>query len=196
VDRRLEPPRIESLETLVVDTLTVTLPLVVAQAVAAVSLGLLAASGIAKLVDPAPTTGAMEAARLPASRSVSYALGLVELVAAVAALLIGGSVTAVAAGLYLAFALFTFSAVRKRIPIQSCGCFGRDDTPPNAIHVVYNTIASISLFALVALSYSPIDWSLPTTELALYLSFIVIGVSASYLVLTRLPQVLAMRSTA
>jgi hypothetical protein len=174
---------------------TVTLPMVVAQAVAAISLGLLAASGIAKLVDPAPTTGAMKAARLPASRSVSYALGLVEAVTAFIVLVAGGLAVLVAAVLYLAFAIFTFGALRKRIPVQSCGCFGRDDTPPSAIHVVYNTVASISLFALAALSYAPIEWSLPAGELALYLSFTVIGVVASYLVLTRLPQMVAMTET-
>jgi uncharacterized membrane protein YphA (DoxX/SURF4 family) len=179
----------------VVGPATVTLPMVVAQAVASISLGLLTASGIAKLVDPAPTTGAMKAARLPASRFISYALGLVEVVAAVTALVVGGLAVIAAALLYLAFAVFTFSAVRKRIPVQSCGCFGRDDTPPNAVHVVYNTIASISLFTLAVLSHTPVDWSLPTAELALYLSFIVIGVVASYLVLARLPQVMAIRET-
>lgn len=174
---------------------TVTLPAVVAQAVAAVSLGLLAASGMAKLTDPAPTTGAMKSAGLPASRTISYALGVTETLAAVAALVVGGPVVAVAAVLYLGFTVFTFGAVRKRIPVQSCGCFGREDTPPNYIHVVYNVVASASLLVVAALSESPVDWSLPTGELALYLAFTVVGVCASYLVMTRLPQLLALPET-
>ncbi|MGB8362623.1 MAG: MauE/DoxX family redox-associated membrane protein, partial [Acidimicrobiia bacterium] len=153
------------------------------------------ASGVAKLIDPAPTTGAMRAARLPASRLVSYALGTIEAGSALVAFVTGGPALVIASGLYLGFALFTFSAVRKRIPVQSCGCFGREDTPPNYIHVVYNISASISLIAVYALSRMPIDWSLPPAEVALYVSFAMIGVVASYLVMNRLPQVLALRQT-
>lgn len=189
----IESPRLA--RTLVVDLTTVTLPMVVAQAVAAVSLGLLAASGVAKLIDPAPTTGAMKAARLPASRPLSSALGLIETATALAALLIGGLPLLAASLLYFAFAFFTFGAVRKRIPVQSCGCFGREDTPPNVVHVVYNTIASVSLLTVMLLSNSPIDWSLPIGDLALYLSFTAMGVAASYLVLTSVPRLLAIRAT-
>jgi len=180
---------------LVVSGASVNVPTVVAQALAAISLGLLAASGVAKLIDPAPTTGAMKAAGLPASRPISYALGTIETATALRAFVAGGPALVIASGLYLGFALFTFSAVRKRIPVQSCGCFGREDTPPNYIHVVYNITASIALVAVYALSRTPVDWSLPASEVALYVSFAVTGVVASYLVMNRLPQILASRRT-
>lgn len=167
----------------------------VAQALAAISLGLLAASGVAKLIDPAPTTGAMGAAGLPASRLISYALGTIEVGTALVAFVAGGPALIIASALYLGFALFTFSAVRRRIPVQSCGCFGREDTPPNYVHVVYNITASMALVTLYMLSLTPIDWSLPVTEIALYISFAMIGVVASYLVMNRLPQLLALRQT-
>lgn len=168
----------------------------VAQAVAAVSLGLLAASGIAKLVDPAPTTGAMQAAKLPASRLISYALGVFEVVVATASLVVGGPYLYLAGFAYLAFAVFTFGAVRNRIPIQSCGCFGREDTPPNLIHVAYNVVATIAIAATARLGVVPVDWSLPALDVVLYLGFTSMGVVASYLLMTRLPQLLAIAKTA
>lgn len=171
---------------------TVTLPLMVAQAAATIALGLLAASGVAKLVDPDPTTGAMRAARLPASRLVSHALGVVEVATAVVALVVGGVAVMAAAGLYAAFSVFTFAAARKRIPVQSCGCFGRDDTPPNPIHVAFNVTATAALLAVYLLDVVPVDWGLAAGELVLYLGFAIVGVYASYLLMTRLPQLLAL----
>ncbi len=162
----------------------------VAQAVATIALGLLGASGVAKLIDPEPTTGAMDAARLPSSNLLSRLLGTVEMVVAVAALAVGGwSALLAASGLYLAFAVFTFSALINRIPLQSCGCFGREDTPPTSIHVVYNLVSAVAIGILVT-GPAPIDWTTGIIELALYLVFASIGVYASYLLMTRLPQLL------
>jgi uncharacterized membrane protein YphA (DoxX/SURF4 family) len=170
--------------------------MVLAQAVAAIALGLLAASGLAKLVDPEPTTGAMRSARLPASNLVTYVLGTVEVLLASASLAVGGGVVLVGAAiLYGGFTVFTFAATRKRIPVQSCGCFGRDDTPPSPLHVSFNLGAMVSLLAVASLGVSPIDWSLPGPQLALYLGFTAIGVYVSYLMLSSLPQLLDLSST-
>ena len=172
--------------------LTVTLPPVVAQAVATIALGLLGASGVAKVVDPEPTSGALDAARLPSSPWVARGLGVFELAVAVAGLLAGGPALVLGALLYTGFALFTLAAVRNNIPIQSCGCFGRDDTPPTMIHVGYNVVAAISLAWLAASGSAPIDWGLPAVELALWILFAAIGVYASYLLLARLPLTLGL----
>jgi hypothetical protein len=169
--------------------------MVLAQAVAAIALGLLAASGLAKLVDPEPTTGAMRSARLPASNPTTYALGTAEVSLALASLTVGGVAVFGAAALYAGFTVFTLAATRKRIPIQSCGCFGRDDTPPSPVHVLFNLAATISLLALAPLGVDPIDWGLPGVQLALYLGFATIGVYVSYLMLSRLPQLLHLAST-
>lgn len=151
---------------------------------------------MAKLIDPEPTTGAMNAARLPSSNILSRLLGTVETVVALAALAVGGWLALLAAsGLYLAFTVFTFSALINRIPLQSCGCFGREDTPPTWIHVAYNLVLAVTIGTLVT-GPSPIDWSMATVELTLYLVFAAIGVYASYLLMTRLPQLLQLaRST-
>lgn len=178
------------MQTLAVNSLAGTLPRVLAQAIAAIALGLMAASGIAKFADPDPTTGAMAAARLPASRTITFLLALGEVAVAGIALAAGGPATAAAGIAYLAFSIFTFAAMRKRIPVQSCGCFGREDTPPSWLHVGFNVVSTVALFTVAATDLVPIDWGLPVLQLSLYIGFSLIGVVASYLMLTRLPQTL------
>jgi hypothetical protein len=168
-----------------------TLPSVVAQAVAAIALGLLGASGIMKLVDPEPTSGAMKAARLPSSNALSRLLGIVEIVVSLAGLAVAGTSIMLAATLYTAFTIFTVAAIVFSIPLQSCGCFGREDTPPTMIHVTLNVIATVALFVVFSQGRGPVDWTLPPLELSLYLGFTAIGVYTVYLLITRLPQVLA-----
>ncbi len=160
----------------------------VAQAAATIALGLLGASGVAKLVDPEPTTGAMRTTRLPSSNVVSRALGATEVLVAAGALVTGGAFVIAAAGFYLAFGVFTFVALARRIPLQSCGCFGREDTPPTVLHLVFNAASALALASLPVLGLDPVPWSMPTVELGLYGGFATAGVYASYLLLTRLPQ--------
>jgi hypothetical protein len=160
----------------------------VAQAISAVALALLAASGFSKVLDPDPTRGAMAAANLPASRTVSRTLGSLEIAAGAAGLALGGVWVGLSALLYLGFLSFTLLAVVKGLPIQSCGCFGRDDTPPTWIHVGFNAVAAVVL-GVVAVSNDPVaPWSAPVADLTLYLTFTVIGAYAAYLVLAQLPR--------
>jgi len=165
---------------------------VLAQGISTIALVLLAASGVAKALDPDPTRGALKAARLPASSPAVVLLGLGEVVAASVGIVIGGGWLAPAAILYLGFTGFTFAAVRGRIPVQSCGCFGRDDTPPTTFHIFYNVIATMALGYLTITGQSAVPWSGSATEVALFLAFSVIGGYLSYLLLARLPQTLAL----
>ncbi len=158
-----------------------------AQAVSTVALTLLAASGVAKLIDPDPTTGAMRGARLPSSRSTVRVLGVLEISAAVVGVAWGGAWLSLAVALYAGFTLFTFVAVRRSLPIQSCGCFGRDDTPPSWIHVVFNGLSTIALGYLMVVNGSPVPWSEPVAQVLLYSVFGLIGAYLSYLLLVRLP---------
>jgi hypothetical protein len=169
----------------------VTLPPVVAQAFAAISLGLLGVAGAAKLVDPDPTSGALREAGLPAGKASARLLGAGEAFAAVMALTFGGLVVAPASILYLGFGAFTLWAVRGSRPIQSCGCFGREDTPPSWLHVAYNATAVVALAYLAVTGRPSIPWTLPATELVGYAFFALTGVFASYLLLSSLPQTLS-----
>jgi hypothetical protein len=169
-----------------------TLPPVLAQASSALALVLLIASGVSKQLDPDPTTGAMQAARLPSSRLISRTLGLAEAAAGVTGLTFGGVWLSGATLLYASFFAFTAMAVRRRLPLQSCGCFGRDDTPPSALHVVFNGLSALALGYLVAVDQNPVPWSDPPVQVAVYLAFSLVGAYLAYLLLAQLPDTLQM----
>lgn len=164
----------------------------VAQGITTIALVLLAASGVSKTLDPNPTRGALRAARLPSSGAAVVVLGVMEVLAAVAGMVFGGWWLAPAAALYLGFSVFTLAAVRGQIPVQSCGCFGREDTPPTSVHIVYNLTATLSLGYLALTDKAAIPWSAPGLEVALFLGFSFIGGYLSYLILAQLPQTLAL----
>ena len=147
------------------------------------------------MVDPEPTSGALRAAGLPSSRPLARLLGAFEVCAAVIGLAIGGAATYPAAVLYLGFTAFTLSGVLNRRPIQSCGCFGRDDTPHSWLHVTYNFLAVLVLGWVAATGGSAIPWDNQLLELIGYVGFAGVGVFASYLILTALPQTLAQTRT-
>jgi len=159
-------------------------------AAAAIALLLLGASGVGKLVDWKPTSGALKSANLPSSRQWVWLLGSLEIGAAAIGLLIGGVWMAPALLLYAGFTGFTVWAIQRDVPLQSCGCFGKDDTPPTAIHVVYNTMATFALTFGVVTGSVPINWTRPFGETLLIFAFAVIGSYLSYLLLAELPKTL------
>lgn len=155
---------------------------------------LLLISGGAKLVDPDPTSGALRAAGLPASRWAVGALGLWEIAAGSLALgvggFVGGSMLFVT---YAAFAGFIVYALRSGLPIQSCGCFGRTDTPPSPSHVAINVLAAGSGMWLMFSDSGDLVTTLADQPLGgvPYVGFVAVGVYALYLLLAELPKTLA-----
>lgn len=96
----------------------------------------LVVAGVAKLTDPEPvaTTLAALGVRRP---GVARALGVVEVLAAVVAMAVGGRVAAIVVGvLYAGFAVVVVLARRRGL--ESCGCFGAQSTPPSRLHVAVN----------------------------------------------------------
>lgn len=162
------------------------------EAIAAITLLLLGASGAAKVLDPNPTSGALASAQLPSSPLIVRSLGLLEIVTAGLGLILGGPALVGAAALYAGFTLFTWAALRRRIPVQSCGCFGREDTPPSVAHIVYNALAAVALVWGALSAAVPIPWEATLLEATLYAVFAGAGAYASYLLLARLPVVLAL----
>jgi hypothetical protein len=100
---------------------------------------LLALAGAQKLLDPTMTVGALRALGLPSSTLLVRAGSGVELALGVAAVVAGGTGLwwGVAAS-YAGFAAFVAAALRKGTMIGTCGCFGREETPPHPSHVVLN----------------------------------------------------------
>src|SRR4051794_5899759 len=92
---------------------------------------LLVLAGVAKIVRPDATVGALRSVGAPASVLAVRALGAWEATLGTAALIVGGVVVDVLVGAaYAAFLAFVVSARWRGGAVTSCGCFGRDDTPP------------------------------------------------------------------
>lgn len=151
-------------------------------------------------MDPEPTRGALGATRLPAATAVAMTLGVWEIVAGAIALAFGGPVGGGLLALtYLGFAGFVGFALARDLPIQSCGCFGRDDTPPTWLHVAVNLSAGAAGIWIAVTGTGDLLVTLGDQPLAgiPYLGFVGVGVYALYLLLAELPQTLSLaRGTA
>ncbi len=58
------------------------------------------------------------------------------------------ALAAVVAASYLAFTGFVVVALARRLPVGSCGCFGRADAPPTVLHVVIDAGAAVCAVAV------------------------------------------------
>jgi len=118
---------------------------------------LLALAGAQKLVDPTMTVGALRALRLPSSSLLVRLGSAFELALGVAAVAMGGAAVwwAIAAS-YVAFSAFVVVALREGTMIGSCGCFGREDTPPHPTHVALNLVLAGLAGAVAVRSPGPL----------------------------------------
>jgi hypothetical protein len=102
---------------------------------------LLALAGAQKVLDPTMAVGALRALRLPSSPLAVRVGAAAELALGVVAIGVGGVVVwSLVAASYLAFAVFVVAALRQGTMLGSCGCFGREDTPPHWSHVALNLL--------------------------------------------------------
>jgi hypothetical protein len=154
-----------------------------------IAAALLVVSGGAKLWDPAPTRGALQASGLPSGAWTAPTLGIVEIAAGIAGTVLGGVASFGVAAIYLAFAGFVAYALVRKIPIQSCGCFGKADTPPSWLHLGFNVLSAAAASGVALSRRPPVDvlgdqplWGIP------YLGFVALGVWTVYLLLTELPR--------
>lgn len=112
---------------------------------------LLMTAGAQKVADAAPTVGALRSAGLPSGQLLVRLLGIAEIGVAVAFLVAGGPwAAALGALFYAGFAGFVLLALSRDIPISSCGCFGKTDTPPSVAHVALN-LGSVAVLVLAAI---------------------------------------------
>jgi hypothetical protein len=154
---------------------------------------LLAVGGASKARHPADTANAVRAAGLPGTAALVRVGGGAEAAVGVAALVAGDRATAVLVAVsYAAFALFVVVALRRGTPLASCGCFGKADTPPTALHPVLNLGAAA---AAVAVALDPgagladVVGRQPLAGVP-YLALVGCGAGFAYLALSSLPQLL------
>jgi hypothetical protein len=113
------------------------------------SAGLLVASGVAKLLRPAPAVSALRSAGIGGGKPVAGAVGLAELALGGLALWRPGLITAGAvAALYVGFAAFLVRLLRRG-GASSCGCIGSREAPPSGLHVALDLVA-VAIAAAVA----------------------------------------------
>lgn len=156
---------------------------------------LLALGGASKVLDPGDTATALRGAGIPLGRWAVRIGAAAELAVGVYAAVVGDQVSAVlVACSYAAFATFVAVALVRHLPISTCGCFGKADTPPSLVHVVFDVAAAAAAISVIvdpgvglrdAVSRQP--WSgIP------YAVVLATGVYAAMLSLTALPRALAL----
>ncbi|MYH72722.1 MAG: hypothetical protein F4153_09145 [Acidimicrobiia bacterium] len=118
---------------------------------------LLGAAGAAKAVAPEPASAALAQLQLYHRHWAVRLLGLVELVVAVSAFIVGGVGPATAlAALYAGFAVVAAAMLRSR-SAMSCGCFGRVEMPVTIRHVVVNILAVAAGLVAASWPFEAID---------------------------------------
>lgn len=118
---------------------------------ALVAAALLVLAGAQKVLDPTMATGAMRSLRLPATDLLVRVGSAAEMVIGTLAIVVGGALWwGLVALSYAAFVVFVLAAMRSGTMIASCGCFGREETPPHPVHVALD-----ALLAGVAIAMMP-----------------------------------------
>lgn len=165
-----------------------------------VAAALAGAGGALKVRRPATTARALAEMGLPSSPTLVRLGAAAEVVVAVGALVAGDRLLPLFAALvavsYVGFAAFVTAALRRGVPLSSCGCFGgAQDTPPSAVHLVLNlTAAAVS----GAVALGPGGAGLgqiaeiegPIVLRAVFVVLTGVSVWFAYVALTLLPRVL------
>jgi hypothetical protein len=111
---------------------------------------LLMVAGAGKLVDPTPLVRALRSLSLPSGRRLVRAGAAAEVLVGAAAITTGSRAAAVAvAASYAVFTLVVLRGLARGAVLSSCGCFGKQDTPPTVTHAVV-TGAAAAVAAVVA----------------------------------------------
>lgn len=155
--------------------------------------GVLLVAGIAKIVRPSATATALRELHIPAPLRSAQLLGVAELVLAITAVATGHPLLwAGVAVSYSAFTVFILWALRGNGAIGSCGCFGREDTPPTPGHAAFNAAAATLAALAVAdpLKISQFDGS--NLQALLLIMLVSLGVLLVVAALTTLPRLLAL----
>jgi hypothetical protein len=151
---------------------------------------LLILTGVAKIRSPGDVGRALTALGFPIIRRAGGLIGVVEVAVGATALFWRPSL--IAQGfLFVVFGIWVLVALRREVPIASCGCLGKDDTPPTVAHIVLNAIAASVSLAAAGGPALRIDSGL---EGAAQMAVVAIGVFLSYIVLTDGARLIGARS--
>jgi hypothetical protein len=147
---------------------------------------LLVVAGVAKALDPLSLVRALRAAGLTVrapllSRFVRVAATGEAVLGGVAVVAPSRTAALAVAASYAGFTLFVLQALRSGSPLASCGCFGREDTPPTRLHALIT--GALALLAVVAAERPGIEHGVALTVVTCVLAYL------TYLALAVLPLV-------
>jgi hypothetical protein len=94
------------------------------------------------------------------------------------------------------FTMFVVVALVRHVPIGSCGCFGKVDTPPSLVHVGVNLGAVVTALAVAFGPGGGIGDVLADQPLLglPFLALVAIATYAAYLAMTLVPQLRALET--
>lgn len=152
---------------------------------------LLVITGLPKLTNPGGTARALYSLGIPATLNTERAIGLIEIGAGLAALLVGGRIAAGSvAVVYIGFSVFVAVALRSD-DVRNCGCFGEKDVPPSLLHlgidVAAAAVATVLVFRPIG-SITAVARDTPWAGVPLLL-LVAMGAGLALLVLKVLPTV-------
>lgn len=123
-----------------------------------VAAALLVLAGAQKVFDPDQASGALRSLGLPSDSRLVRSGAAVEGMVGLVAVTVGGAVPwALVAASYITFTAFVVAAMRAGTMVGSCGCFGREETPPSWIHVVLNLALASAAMAAAVRAEIPLD---------------------------------------
>jgi hypothetical protein len=161
----------------------------------AIAAVLLVLGGAAKTLRPDDTARALREAGLRIPSMGVRLVAVAELLIGGYAIVVGDRASAVLVALsYAAFIGFVVVALGRRLPISTCGCFGRTDTPPSLVHV------GIDLGAVVAAAVVAVDPGVGLLDVVgdqpvagvPYVILVATGVLCALVAMTALPKTLAL----
>lgn len=155
---------------------------------------LLLLGGALKAARPADTARALRAVGFPGAPVLVRLGGIAEVAVAAGALATGARPLAIlVAASYCAFLVFVGAALRREVPLSSCGCFGKVETPPTFVHVGLN-LAAAGIAVTAAITPPPGFEAVLADQPAWGIPFVFltsIGVYLVFLAMTALPRVFA-----
>ncbi|MEX0663470.1 MAG: MauE/DoxX family redox-associated membrane protein [Acidimicrobiia bacterium] len=160
--------------------------------IAATLLGL---AGAFKAASPRDTANALRGVGLPGAPWLVRAGGAFEAAVGAYAIVEGDRLgAALVAVSYLLFAGFVAIALGRGVPIATCGCFGKADTPPSLVHVGFDLAAAGAAIAVVVDPTAGMADTVADQPLAgvPYVLLVITGTFLAFLALTALPRTLAL----
>lgn len=162
---------------------------------------ILVLSGALKVVSPESASNALSTLGFPVPEIGVRVLGVGEMALGVAGLVVAGAVVA----LLVAVAYSAFAVVAEVLRhhskrgseagggVASCGCFGRNDTPPSILHTAVNVVAAVVGFAAVLWPADEVSTVLAAQPAAgvPFAALVLLGAYLLFLSFTALPRVFA-----